>query len=32
MSIDQYDKNTAEMCYNFVVDCALQLQNKKLFI
>lgn len=32
MSIDQYDKDTAETCYNFVVDCALQLQNKKMFI
>lgn len=32
MSIDQYDQNTADTCYNFVVDCALQLQNKKLFI
>lgn len=32
MSIDQYDENTAETCYNFVVNSALQLQNKKLFI
>ena len=32
MSVDQYDITSAETCYNFVVDSALQFQNKKLFI
>lgn len=32
MRVESYDKNSAETCYNFVVDSALQLQNKKLFI
>lgn len=32
MNIDFYDKKSADTCYNFVVNCALQFQNKKLFI